>query len=363
MTIQQNIITVLENYLDSQNTFPKAVNDGKHFVALSTNIPENFKTWIQKFSPFPDDYIVKYSHGMGNWAEIPWILCTNKNITLTPQAGYYIVLGFSADMQSCFLSLNQGVSKTNKKYLTQFAHIAIEYTKPSDDNNVYFGPIDFKAQNKLGKSYSQAAIKSYEYTLDELKKNDLLNKIEKQFKELLFDYEKIYSVVGAKFIDLPPIYDSSYQQEIQKNENDIVHIFDHSTKLPKPNKSSKILKHYLRNPKYSKSALFLADYKCELDPGHLTFSNGKHPYMEGHHLIPMSQQDKYETSLDVPANIVSLCPTCHRALHYGDYKLKKKLLEFLFNKRKKFLDELDIIIDIKYLNNIYTKNLLNNSFD
>ncbi|MEG0664633.1 MAG: hypothetical protein RR483_06005, partial [Clostridia bacterium] len=51
------------------------------------------------------------------------------------------------------------------------------------------------------------------------------------------------------------------------------------------------------------------EYKCEINPEHETFHNGRHPYMEGHHLIPMSQQDFYTFSLDVPPNIISLCPT------------------------------------------------------
>jgi len=35
--------------------------------------------------------------------------------------------------------------------------------------------------------------------------------------------------------------------------------------------------------------------------------------MEGHHLIPMEYQDRIpHQTLDAQANIISLCPTCHR---------------------------------------------------
>lgn len=363
MDITTSIITILENFLESQKKFPKAVNDGQHFEALSKLIPDQFNVWIKEFSAYPHDYKIKYSHGMGNWAEIPWIVCANKNITETPQEGYYIVLGFSADMKSCFLSLNQGVSKTKKEDLSQFAHVAIEYTKPSNEENVFFGPIDFKAKNTLGKRYSQAAIKSYKYTLEELKNSNLSNKIKRQFKELLIDYENIYKLVGKNILNLAPISDSSYQLEIQKIEDDSFKKIDPLITKPCPPKNLKHTKYYLRNPKYSKLALFLAEYKCEFNEDHITFSNGRHQYMEGHHLIPMSQQDNYEISLDIPCNIISLCPNCHRALHYGNPVTKKKILHTLFEKRQKLLDKSNLKITKDELAKIYIKHFLDNSYD
>lgn len=40
--------------------------------------------------------------------------------------------------------------------------------------------------------------------------------------------------------------------------------------------------------------------------------------MAAHHLIPLSTQDYFDFSLDIDANIVCLCPNCHRKLHYGN---------------------------------------------
>jgi 5-methylcytosine-specific restriction enzyme A len=361
--IQKDIVNILENFINSKNRFPKAVSQGEHFEALSILIPKQFEKWIQSSSNFPTSYKVTYSHGMGNWAEIPWIVCTNKNITSTPQAGYYIVLGFSADMLSCYLSLNQGVSKTAKSDLSQFAHVAIEYTEPSNAQNVFFGPIDFKAKNPLGRSYEKAAIKSYKYALEELKNSDLSKQIEQQFKELLRDYENIYNLVGKNILDLKPVSDLSYQLEIQKINNDNFKNIDPNFIQPCPSKSSKHTKYYLRNPKYSKFALYLADYKCEFNNEHTTFFNGKHQYMEGHHLVPMSQQDHYQISLDIPANIISLCPNCHRALHYGDKPTKKKILNILLNKREDLLNKLGIKIQKKELIKVYINKNLNNTYD
>lgn len=66
-------------------------------------------------------------------------------------------------------------------------------------------------------------------------------------------------------------------------------------------------------------AIEFAGYSCEIDSGHDRFiaENTHKPYMEGHHALPMKLQDKFSVSLDVYANIVCLCPVCHRRIHYG----------------------------------------------
>lgn len=66
-------------------------------------------------------------------------------------------------------------------------------------------------------------------------------------------------------------------------------------------------------------ALSFAGYKCEIDKCHESFvaENTKKAYMEGHHAIPMNNQPNFDHSLDVYANIVCLCPVCHRRIHHG----------------------------------------------
>lgn len=59
--------------------------------------------------------------------------------------------------------------------------------------------------------------------------------------------------------------------------------------------------------------------------------------MEGHHIIPMKKQESFNTSLDVYANIVCLCPTCHRLLHFGRERDKKPVLDKLYFERSERL--------------------------
>ncbi len=78
-----------------------------------------------------------------------------------------------------------------------------------------------------------------------------------------------------------------------------------------------------------------AGYKCELDSSHETFisESTRKPYMEGHHAVPMSMQDDFSVSLDVYANIICLCPLCHRKIHYGLKTEKVYMLDKTYEER------------------------------
>lgn len=98
-----------------------------------------------------------------------------------------------------------------------------------------------------------------------------------------------------------------------------------------------------------------ADYKCEYDNSHSSFTckSTNKQYMEGHHLIPMGKQDEFANKLDISANIFSLCPNCHRIVHYGILDEKKPILDKLFNKRKAVLQNFVPEINFEKLVNLY----------
>ena len=47
----------------------------------------------------------------------------------------------------------------------------------------------------------------------------------------------------------------------------------------------------------------------------------------------MKMQDKFEHSLDVYANIICLCPLCHKRIHFGVKKDRQLLITKLYNER------------------------------
>lgn len=110
----------------------------------------------------------------------------------------------------------------------------------------------------------------------------------------------------------------------------------------------------------SKAALEKAGYKCEVCPDHKTFINkaGK-PYMEGHHLIPCTASNAarfwnlYGVNIDCVENIVCLCPTCHRAIHYGDRLAKRNILKVIFSQKEAEFVKLGIKLTLKLLHSLY----------
>jgi 5-methylcytosine-specific restriction protein A len=110
---------------------------------------------------------------------------------------------------------------------------------------------------------------------------------------------------------------------------------------------------YKRNHNAVEVALNLSNFKCEIDPNHSTFYTNKGiQYLEGHHLIPLSVQKEFENSLDIPANIVGLCPNCHRHLHYGIGI--NPILKELFEKKVFNLKKSGINIDFEELLKYYS---------
>lgn len=112
-----------------------------------------------------------------------------------------------------------------------------------------------------------------------------------------------------------------------------MHLMDIAvTKPPLSNANSKQWK---RNPIVTAQSIRYAHYMCELDSSHVTFisqSTGK-AYMEGHHIIPMKHQALFKCSLDVYANVICLCPTCHRMMHFGRLSEKKRIAEKIYENR------------------------------
>lgn len=124
-------------------------------------------------------------------------------------------------------------------------------------------------------------------------------------------------------------------------------------------KAGSIAKRYSKNPIIGKIALQNADYKCENVSDHTTFTSNttNKPFMEAHHLIPISYQgcmwDKFGVNIDCVENIASLCPNCHRAIHYSIKSTKRELIEKLYNSQRKKMMGIGLAVTLEELFEIY----------
>jgi hypothetical protein len=123
---------------------------------------------------------------------------------------------------------------------------------------------------------------------------------------------------------------------------------------PKACKISSSFK-YPRNPTIAKDCMNRVDYECEINGEHETFTSRATglPYVEVHHLVPLSFQRDFDVSLDVHANIVVLCPNCHRVMHHAEMDACVPILEQLFAEKHNGLKEAGIEITFDALISLY----------
>ena len=115
-----------------------------------------------------------------------------------------------------------------------------------------------------------------------------------------------------------------------------------------------------KNPSISSKAVAASGFKCAYDTTHHTFlkANGVQ-YMEGHHLIPCNpgNSEKYwkrfGRNIDCFENIVSLCPVCHRRIHYGSNAERTEIIDRLYEVQAEKLKSAGLVISLKELRELY----------
>lgn len=157
-------------------------------------------------------------------------------------------------------------------------------------------------------------------------------------------------------------YNSEAEAEVYDNEIiEEVKLVDQSKETVKS-----ISRRYKTDKKLRNTALMKANDCCEIanlkGEKHNTFLArfNDRSYAEVHHLVPMHAQENESfiqgerlISLDQISNLIVLCPTCHRKIHYGRDQDVKPDLELLFEDRKEAMRRHDLNIDKEQLLNFY----------
>ncbi|ROR28133.1 5-methylcytosine-specific restriction protein A [Mobilisporobacter senegalensis] len=313
-------------------------------------------------------FLVTGSIGKGQYAEIPWVAIFNRRITDSATYGIYIVYLFTADMKGVYLSLNQGFTyfkdkfgnKQGKEEISNMAMYLRKHTPIPMSMREY--SISLNSTKQLGKGYEAGHIAGKYYDVknlpsDEIMISDLLELIDayddinvqitnNRLVEQFYDY-----IVEASKgnVEEDQIIGTSQKIAIETN------IEDNPEQKNEPVIGKDGLKRYLRSPINSQVALQKANFMCECDNTHYSFKarNSDYMYVEAHHLVPISKGDQFGYSLDVPANIISLCPNCHRCVHLGEDQEKENILRKLYEDRKDRLEKVQINVTFEQIKKIY----------
>lgn len=153
-----------------------------------------------------------------------------------------------------------------------------------------------------------------------------------------------------------PYDENNILRKILKNNNNIdTTNHKYKPKNKKESNNTTIKSGYVRDSRVRELALQLAEFRCEINKEHDTFISKAtlKNYVENHHLIPIKYYDEFKYSIDNEADIVALCPNCHRLLHHGRFEDKKVLLEKLYYKHIESLKKARIEITIERLLEMY----------
>ncbi len=148
---------------------------------------------------------------------------------------------------------------------------------------------------------------------------------------------------------------AAYEADYALDDEDELYQKEIHSPQAQAGQSQQTVTRHKRNANTAAKEIRNAGYTCQYSSLHTSFmsaASGK-PYVEVHHLIPISYSRHFSYSLDVPANLIVLCPNCHRAIHYGIPDVKRRYLDVLYNDRINGLKSSSISIDFDGLCRIY----------
>ncbi|HDR8065494.1 restriction endonuclease [Bacillus thuringiensis] len=226
-----------EKFLMVMNKYLQAKTERFAGHKMGSVVRNEMTTEITRL-PFIDhnQYVVTGSVGQGNWAAVPWLAIMNKDITKSTQSGYYIVYLFSEDMERLYLTIAQGVTKTDKDELDKIKEEIREQIHMSQ--NVKKDDEIFLGTSSKAKGYANSTAAYIAYDANKMpSEKELVEDLEEMlcyyegfiaYKEEGTKYEVIY---GRKevHLDQQSIIDhvSSYIQSkgFYYEEKDLINFF------------------------------------------------------------------------------------------------------------------------------------------
>lgn len=196
----------------------------------------------------------------------------------------------------------------------------------------------------------------YKYNIDGVLHK--LDKIDNQFANLkkFIDYANTNILKSIGII-------TPNDEDIIESDDDIQDI-DDIHRMPDRGIDSTGRKRYKTQKKIRDAVLEKAHYICDCDDQkHFYFESvDLHNYVEGHHVVPMNRQEEYyfdsSINLDVPNNIVALCPNCHCQIHLGSRQARLKILSELYVRNKAKLLALNPNLTLSILASYYNIGLV-----
>jgi 5-methylcytosine-specific restriction protein A len=331
--IKQEFEKILKNYETqkktsfTQNTLAKIIR---------FDLPSK----IYSDAHFSKNYLVAGSAGQGNWAAIPWICIFDREITESAQKGYYFVYLFQADLGGFYLSLNQGWTQFEKKYGVIDGREKIQQTAEKFKEILRTIPegfstekISLKSNGTLAKGYELGHICGKFYEKDNIPEDNILLD---DLRNMLGVYREVKKIVGPDIWRVSNVdseilispEDEVAAGRISDKIEDISNIEQQIKTLEttigssKPAEFTRLIKAIARSKKVVNLIKKRSRGVCKICGEEGFEKRDGDIYVEAHHIKELSK-----SMIDLPNNMMAVCPTCHRILHYGSEKALKNRIK------------------------------------
>lgn len=277
---------------------------------------------------------------------IPYATILRRDVTNTPRSGVYVALLFDQDCKHLWLTLNQGVFQFENRFGLQRSRehlrraatiIGASLDAPAEFHRK---SAQLGASTPYGQGYEQGSILCRRYDALGMT-GEIAAALLSDMQALLDLYDRLPAYAlrdpSAAAMEMAPTLDEDdYQKAVNLPIADLQSAEDRPRQLSRPSRSKKQVESWQRDVSVAREALMRANYECEARCSHERFNaaSGKHFYSEAHHLIPIAKQAEFEFSLDVAANIVCLCPSCHAKVHRSHKQERDTLILQLFRNRE-----------------------------
>lgn len=296
------LLHILNNYnRERQSDF--AENPLANFIRH--DLVENVSTY------FADrHYLWQASPGQGQWAICPWLASFDPTITQSAQRGYYPVYLFVQDMNTVYLSMNQGVTEVRMEFgdtearniLSTRARIMRHRVQSELSNRYSLNQIDLGIQssNLSSAFYEPGHAFGIRYDRNNMPDNQIL----------IDDM--------SSMLDL-------YQLLVQRGGNTLYETDNDDSDLQQQNLEERRRIRYHRrierNQRLAREAKRIHGYICQVCGFDFYEIYGElgSEYIEAHHLIPLSQlPENVRVRLSPQDDFKVVCSNCHRMIHRRD---------------------------------------------
>jgi len=324
--ISQALSKIADNYLKEKNN----EITGNDLASFIRSYPK--KDFSEILKNLNANFLFKGSAGIHKtWADVPWLAILDEDVTTSTQNGYYIVYLFSVDMKRVYLSLNQGITLLltelgQPKAINELERRAQFIRDRVPEYKKYFNFDSIDLSSLLSKSHRP---KMYEPGHSFGVSYDMQNiPAEEKLQNDLINISKLYILLttrGGLDTDLKGydyLPDNIDEEPVEERKKYITH---------------RVIE---RNSKTVKLVKKVKGYICEACGfdfvkfyGKISLNKKNEPYIEAHHLIPLSSLNEGEKkSYDIEKDFSVLCSNCHRMVHKKNPPLTIEELKKFINK-------------------------------